>query len=229
MTRKVLSILAVILCEAIIIATFIIYRGSTPTNVLILDIVLCSIILALVSVDLFLPWNDKRTINMGSMGVRWTVTSIYAITTIGIMILLHDNPFNLQLLVQGVLIVLLLLGMAAILRTREQVVRVYEAEGQKLAQRDNVKKEWRDLLERMNMHPNLPAEVRGRTEKLIQDMRYLSPTNNPDAMETDQKLTEGAQTIGRMIGDYRANNDLIEQKLNQCERMLQRRRSQYSN
>lgn len=229
MTRKVLSILAVILCEAIIIAAFIIYRGATPTDVLVLDIVLCSIILGLVSVDLFMPWNDKHTANLGSMGVRWTVTSIYAIAAIVVMIWLHGSPFNMQLLVQGVLLVLLLLGLAAMLRTREQVVRVHEAEGQKLAQRDDVKKVWRDLLEKMNMQPDLPAEVRGKTEKLVQDLRYLSPTNNPEAVETDQKLIEGAQAIGRMIGDYRMNNDLVEQKLSQCERMLQRRRTQYSN
>jgi hypothetical protein len=229
MTRKILSILAVILCEAIIIAAFIIYRGATPTDVLILDIVLCSIILGLVSVDLFMPWNDKHTSNLGSMGVRWTITSIYALATIAIMIWLHDSPFKLQILVQGALLIFLLLGLAAMLRTREQVVRVHEAEGQKLAHRDDVKKVWRDLLEKMNMQSDIPAEVREKTEKLVQEMRYLSPTNNPEALETDQKLAEGAQAIGRMVGDYRMNNDLIEQKLSQCERMLQRRRTQYSN
>ena len=122
----------------------------------------------------------------------------------------------------------LLIGIVAMLRTREQISNVYEAEREKVAERDDVKRAWRDLLEKMDMQPEFPSDVRERPNKLVQELRYLSPTNNPEAIETDQNLVEGAQSIGRMIFDYRLNSDQIAQRLSQCERLLQRRRTQYS-
>ena len=228
MTRKILSWLALALCEGLMIAAFIIFRGDTPTNVLVLNITVCTIILGVISPDFFIPWDDKHTANLGCMGVRWTVTTIYSIAAIAVMFLLHEHPFKLQLLVQGGLLVALLIGIVAMLRTREQISNVYEAEREKVAERDDVKRAWRDLLEKMDMQPEFPSDVRERTNKLVQELRYLSPTNNPEAIETDQNLVEGAQSIGRMIFDYRLNSDQIAQRLSQCERLLQRRRTQYS-
>jgi hypothetical protein len=142
---------------------------------------------------------------------------------------MRHSSFTTQLLVQGGLLALLLLGMAAALRTKEQIVNVYDEEKSKLNNRDDVKRAWRDLLEKVDQNGNIPSELRGRVDRMVQELRYLSPSNNTDAQTTDHQLVEGAETNGRMIGDYRMNNDQVEQKLAQSERLLQRRRTQYSN
>ena len=229
MTRKILSWAALALCEAIMIAAFIIYRGDMPTEVVVLDIVVCSIIIGLFFVDIIRPWGDEFTAKLGAMGVRWTITSIYAILAVGLMIALRHNTFNLQLLVQGGLVVLLLIGFAAALLTREQIADVHKEEQQKVGNRDSVKKAWQDLLENMNLQSDFPVALRERANTMLQDMRYLSPTNNPEALDTDRQLVEGAAEIGRMLGDYRMNAEQAEQVLARCERLLQRRRTQYSN
>lgn len=229
MTRKILSWLSLVICEAIMIAAFIIFGGNMPTEVMILDIVVCTVILGLFFFDVLAQWDDEHTAQLGSMGVRWTVGIVYAILAVGVMVMLNSAPFRTQLLVQSAILVVLLLGLAAVSRTREQIVSVHKEETQKVGHRDDVKREWRDLLEKMDQQTELPKEIRERTNKLVQDMRYLAPTNNAEALDTDQELVEGARSIGRMIGDYRMNNEQLEQKLSHCERLMQRRRNQYSN
>ncbi len=229
MIRKFLSWVALAICEAIMIAAFLLYRGDMPTEVMILDMVVCTIIIGLFFVDITRPWGDEHTAKLGAMGVRWTITFIYAILAVGLMIALRNQEFSVQLLVQGGILVLLLLGLAAALRTREQIVGVHKEEQQKVGNRDSVKNAWRDLLEKMDLQPDFPVALRERTNTMVQDMRYLSPTNNPEALDTDRQLVEGAVEIGRMVGDYRMNAEQAEQVLARCERLLQRRRTQYSN
>ena len=210
------------------IAAFIIFRGSMSTEVLVLDIVVSTIILALFFIDVLRPWDDEHTSRMGSMGVRWTMTLLYAFVAVAAMVVLSSYSFTIQLLVHGVLLALLLLAMALVLRTKEQIVSVHKEEKAKLASRDDVKRAWNTLLEKMNQ-VDTSAELRERTAAFVQNLRYLTPTNNPDAQETDRQLVEGAQSIGRMIGDFRMNADQAEQMLARCERLLQQRRTQYSN
>lgn len=229
MARKIFTWLALAICEAILITAFILFRGELSTEVLVLDIVVSSIILGLLFIDLLRPWGDSHTARLGSAGVRWSVTITYAVIAIAAMYLMRNLEFTTQLLVQGGLLALMLLGMAAILRTKEQIVAVHQEEAAKLTNRDDVKRAWRDLLEKIDSLPDSPGELRGRVDRMVQEMRYLSPTNNDEALTTDRQLVEGAEAIGRMLGDYRLNHDQAEQQLAHCERLLQRRRTQYSN
>ena len=80
-----------------------------------------------------------------------------------------------------------------------------------MGNRDSVKNAWRDLLEKMDLQPDFPVALRERTNTMVQDMRYLSPTNNPEALDTDRQWVEGAVEIGRMVGDYRMNAEQAEQ------------------
>lgn len=229
MIRNILSWIALTLCEAIMIAAFILYGSDMPTEVMIMDMVVCSIIIGLFFVDISRSWDDEHTAKLGSMGVRWTITFIYTFLAVGFMVALRNFEFSVQLLVQGGILMLLLMGLAAALRTRSQIESVHKEQLQKVENRDSVKIAWRDLVENMNLQPDFPVALRERANTMLQDMRYLSPTNNPEALYTDRQLIEGAAEINRMLGDYRMNAEQAEQVLARCERLLQRRRSQYSN
>ena len=145
------------------------------------------------------------------------------------MILLLQSEFSLQLLVHGGLIVLLILGFVAIIFTKTRITEVGNEEGRIVKDRDRVKQAWRDLLENIELQADLPIAIRERTDKILQDMRYLSPTNNTEAMNIDRQLIEGANEISHMLYNYQLNSEQLEIRLAQCERLLQRRRSQYSN
>lgn len=229
MTRKILTWIILAICEALMIAAFIIYRGQTETSVLVMNILICSIILGLFFIDIVRPWGDEHTAKIGSMGVRWTVTIMYAVLALGVMVLLRNKDFSLQILIQGALLIILLLGLLAIFRTKEQITSVHIEEQKKVANRDNVKLAWAALLEKMEMQSDIPPALKERTSSLLEDMRFLSPTNGVEASQTDLQLVECADEISRLIGDCRLNSESVEQLITKSERLLQRRRSQYSN
>lgn len=228
MTRKILSYLALVICEAVMIAAFILYGGNMPVETMVLDIVVCTILLGLLFFDLLRPWRDPHTARVGSMGVRWFMTIVYALLALGTMIVLNGGRFSTQLLVHGALLALLLLGMAAALRTKEQIVAVGDNEQKQVADRDAVKKAWSALLEKMADMDNFPDAIRGRVQRMVEELRYLTPTNNEEAMDTDRQLVDCANRMGLMVGDYRMNLEAMEQMLQKGERLLQRRRNQYS-
>ena len=229
MTRKIFSWIALVLCEAILIAAFIIFRGELPTNVMVLDIVIGSVILGILFIDVFRTWDDEYTARLGSMGIRWTVTIIYAIIAIGLMLTLKEKGFAAQLLSQGALLVVLLLGMAAALRTKEQVISVHLDEKVKVCERDSVKQAWQRLLDKMDEQNEFPGELRERTNTIVKNLRYLSPTNGSEALETDRQIVECAESLMRMVGNYRMNKEPVERTIAKAERLMQQRRKLYSN
>lgn len=229
MIQKILSWVSLIACEAIMIAAFLIYGKELPTEIMILDMAVCTIIIGLFFVDIICSWSDRFSARLGAMGIRWVVTFIFTISSISVMILLRQSEFSLQLLVQGGLIVLLTLGFIAVIFTKARITEVSSEEGRIVKDRDRVKQAWRDLLENIELQADLPIAIRERTDKILQDMRYLSPTNNTEAMNIDRQLIEGANEISHMLYNYQLNSEQLEKKLAQCERLLQRRRSQYSN
>lgn len=229
MTRKILSWLALAICEVILIAAFVIFGDNMATEIMVLDIVVCSIIIGLFFIDILRPWGDEHTSRIGSMGMRWTFTIIYAVAAIALMLLLNPNNFTLQLLVQGGLVALLILGMSGVLSGQEQIVSVKDQEQVRLNGRDDVIRAWQSLLQKMEFDPATPAEIIEQVRTISQQLRYLSPSNNPQAAQLDNQLVMDAQSIAYMTGDYALNMNQIKQKLHDTAYTLQQRRTMYSN
>ena len=62
-TKKIVSFIVLLGGEAIIIAAFILFRGSLAPDVLVLNIVVSSVIYGLFFLDILVPWinlNDKQ-------------------------------------------------------------------------------------------------------------------------------------------------------------------------
>lgn len=224
MARKVIAWIVYAICEAILITAFILFGSSLETNVLVLDIVVASLGLSLFFVDIFVPWNDERTMQLGSMGVRWTVSITYVVLSLAAMYVFRYHSFVMQLLVQGGLLALLLLGVAAVLRTREQISDVYVEEKSKLIARDSVKKAWQQAVFKMEGNADFPSELRERARRMLEEMRFLSPTSNPDIQDIDSQLVEIAESLGRKVTDFRLNRADAEDLLGRAERLLKVRK-----
>jgi hypothetical protein len=104
-TKKIISWLLLLFGEILIITAFILFRGDLADNILVLGIVVSSIIYGLFFVDILVPWidfRDKSQRRVGSMGVRWFVTWLYAIVAIAVMIIANiialDWTFATQLI-----------------------------------------------------------------------------------------------------------------------------------
>ena len=87
--KKILSFIALIAGVILLITGFIIWGVYLPTEVLILNIIVATIIYALLFVDVLLPWvqwSDPSQRSIGILGLRWTLTVIYAVVAILLMV-----------------------------------------------------------------------------------------------------------------------------------------------
>ena len=130
-TKKTLTLLALLIGEAIIIAGFVLFAGHWENSILVLNILVASLIYGLCFAEVLSPWgnfSNPSQQKVGSLGLRWFSIGLYAICAIGVMVaanLFFLWTFFLQLLVQGGLISLLLLSVVSFLLVSDKVAEVH--------------------------------------------------------------------------------------------------------
>ena len=114
-TKSVMTWLIAIAGEALIVAAFLMFFSDLlPSDVLVLDVFVASVVYWLFFIDLIKPWtpeNDPSQKRASSLGVRWFFTILYDIAAIAAMIFFAVVllPFKVQLLVQLALLLFVFL------------------------------------------------------------------------------------------------------------------------
>lgn len=234
-TKTLFSYLLLFFGEAIIITAFILFRGETTTDVLTLNIVVSSIIYGLFFVDIIVPWVDfenKPQKRVGSLGLRWFVTWMYAILAITVMIVgnsVYHFSFSTQIIIHLALLFFVLLGLFGASQTSKVVGDVHQVE---TANRNGIlemKQAIGSLKDKINLSPNIPQSFIDKIHILEENVRYLSSINNKNALELEQSFIETIHEIGFALSDYSLNEERIESNLKKCERIFQSRKQMYSN
>jgi hypothetical protein len=234
-TKKILSWIALIGGEAIIIAAFILFKGGLADNIFILNIVVSSLIYALFFVDVLVPWidlSDKSQKKIGSLGLRWFFTWLYAIVAIIVMIvgnLVFQWSFSLQIIIHSILIFLLILGFVASITSSDKVKEVYKQETLNRSGIIEMKTAIRNLKDKINKTSNLPESFTTRVNALEESLRFISPANNNDAYELERTFTYTINEITFAVTNYSLNEQTIESNFKKAERIYQNRKSIYSN
>lgn len=236
MSRKtILTALAYLGGEAILISAFILWRGETPDNVLILNIVVSSIILTLSFIDLFLPLvnlQDRTGRGVGSLGVRWWVVGFYAIASVGVMLgcnLYADVGFQAQLIIHCVLLLLLLIGIVAMFHSSDKVAEVYEKEQLLQSGVEQMREVMSELVDLVALEPVLSDVQKNQVMRLNDRMRYLSPSNNERAAQLESQFVEAVRMIQiAMSGEVR-NEEKIDTLIKKAELIFEKRKSLFSN
>jgi hypothetical protein len=234
-TKKILSFIALLGGEAIIIAAFILFRGSLSTDILVLNIVVSSIIYGLFFFDILVPWidlNDKPGKKTGSLGVRWLFTWLYAIVAITVMLAgnwAFEWSFALQIIIHCVLVFLLLLGLVAAFHSGDKVNEVYQQETVNRSGILEMKTAMHNLKDKMNDLPDLPASFTNRINALEESLRFISPANSQEAYDLERSFANTINDIAFAITNYSMNEEAIEGNLKKIERIYQNRKSIYSN
>ncbi|MBP7152137.1 MAG: hypothetical protein KBA43_05680 [Paludibacteraceae bacterium] len=233
-TKKILSFIALLGGEAIIIAAFILFRGSLATDILVLNVVVSSIIYGLFFLDIIVPWidlNDKMGRKVGSLGVRWFFTWSYGITAIAVMLvgnLAYEWSFTLQIIIHCVLLFFLILGFVASLHSREKVQEVYQQETFNRNGINEMKMAMRGLKDKMIDSPNLPDYFIREINKLEDSLRFISPTENADAQGLEQQFISVINDIEFAISNFSMNEESIGRNLKKAVRIYQSRKNIYS-
>lgn len=232
--KKILSIIALLGGEAIIIAAFLLFRGSLPIDIFVLNIVVSSIVYGLFYLDILVPWiklNDKAGRKVGSLGVRWFITWFYSVLAISIMLvgnITYGWSFSLQIIIHSVLFFLLILGIIASLHSGDKVQEVYQQEAFNRNGINEMKDAMRGLKDEMNDLSNLPEYFISKINTLEDNLRFISPTENPEAYILEKQFISVIKNIEFAISNYSMNEDSIGSNLKKAERIYQNRRNIYS-
>jgi hypothetical protein len=233
-TKKILSWIALLGGEAIIIAVFILLRGNFADNVLVLNIVVSSLIYGLFFIDILVSWidfDDKSQKRVGSIGLRWFFTWFYAILAIATMTfsnLLFDLTFTVQIIIHATLSLLLLLGFISVFTSSDKVQEVYLQENFNRSRITEMKKAITNLKDKINDSSNLPESFTNRIDALEENVRFISPTNHQEAYDLELQFITTINDIAFAVPNFSMNEGEIESNLKKCERICQNRKNIYS-
>lgn len=233
--KNILSWLLLLFGEAIIIAAFVLFRGNTPDNILVLNIVASSLVYGLFFYKFRAPWidlKDKTQKQIGAIGISWFAIWFYAIVAIGFMLvanLAFELAFTTQLLLHCGLLFFLFLWLLFSHHSADKVGEVYL---EQMANRNGIlemKKALLALKDKISETADLPNNFVQKVNSLEENLRFISPTENSEAHELENSFVKTIESIRFALQDYSLNTEQIENNLKKCERIYQNRKNLYSN
>jgi len=233
--KQVFSIFLALFGEVILIFSFLYLGKNLKSEILLLNIIVSTLIYSLVFFDLAFPWinlKDKSQKQIGSLGIRWYFTFLYVVISIGCMIYFNSiRPieFMNQIIVYSIINFLLLLGVFMGFSSSEKVQEVFTEEKQNRDRLDDMKKATKGLQLKLDAMNNVPMEIINRINELQENLRYLSPSNNNDAIVLEGKFVEELSILSNSFDDSPINMEKVISNIKNCERTYKERKQVFSN
>ena len=233
--KKKLSFIALIAGVILLITGFMIWGVYLPTEVLILNIIVATIIYALLFVDVLLPWvqwSDPSQRSISTLGLRWTLTIIYAVVAILLMVianLVFQWWFVWQLFAHGVLWVLLILAFVSFFSSYAKVAQVHQQEVQNSEGVQLMKNAIELVTVLMIETSSLSENFINRVHTIEDGLRYLAPSNTAEARTLEAEFVQIANEVALAMPNYTTNSEQVEKLLSKLEHIYKMRKSTYSN
>ena len=230
--QKILSWVALLGGEILLYVAFRIWGSELPVDVRTLDTVVSMVILALFFIDILFPWAGRNGKRLGTLGLRWVATWLYALAAIATMLLcclVFDASFSTQLLIHCIFLFGLILGSVAVVGSSAK-------ESEHLHQERVLRNGILDMRQRVKQLQRvacgvagLPEAYRSRIEALAEEIRFVSPCRNPEAAMLEDRFEETLRTIESLLPAYTQNRDKIETALTRAEQLCAERKAIYTN
>jgi hypothetical protein len=228
--------LILLIGEFLLIFSFLHFGSNTPNNVLFLNICVSSIIYFLLSSSILFPILDlkeKAQSGVASIGINWFISIAYTICAIILMLFFsitknQEYKIETQILIHFILLFFLLVGGFISNKASEKVAEVYHE--QKL-QRNNlieIQNLTKKISSRIELMSEISPEFKFKVNKIIEDLRFISPSNSIDANDIENKLKAIIVRIDDMLYNYENNKENIKSTLVQCEQLIKERKQVYS-
>lgn len=229
MKRTILAAIALLIAEAFIVCAILLIPYPIPIEVRILDMVVLSIVLWMVGYDLFRPLVNlavKNPPEVGSLGVRWTGQILYLLFAIGFAVIsvVYSISFVYQLLGQGLLVGFLLLNYYFAIHASEMVQKVGEREEAVLAGREQMRRALSQIEDEIAIRSNLPEYFRVSINDIADKLRYISPSDNADAILYEKQFADIANRVCLAMSNFAMNEENIKQDLLRMQRVLENRK-----
>lgn len=223
------KILAILIGYSLIVSSFILLFTWLPDDIRILDIVVTSIIFTQLVEFLFFPLIDlekKAHKEVGMMGIHLAAINTYAVVAIVIMVvgMIWELSFTWQVLLQLGALLILIIGRVATLHSGEKVEAVYE-KGQVLkGGKQHLKAAAESMMDAIARSSELSPVLVSRITQLTEDIRYITPSTNNEALNLELQFSRLASDLEVMLRQSPLNNEQIEQAIGQLEYILAKRK-----
>lgn len=231
--QKILSWIALLGGEVVLFVAFRTWGAGLPEDIRILDTIVSMLILALFFVDLLIPWVDWNGgchSRLGSLGLRWTFTCLYAVAAVVVMVLcpwVFEATFLTQLLIQIVLFLGLILGFSAVSGALSRIEEVYAREERLRDRTREMMRNVRHLEQVAAEVVNLPESYRTRIAQLVEEVRFIAPCASAEALDLEKRFADALRTVEFALSACDMNRETIETALAQAERICIQRKTIY--
>lgn len=215
----------------LLIACFFLWRKeTTPDDIFYLRLVVSSLVYCIFFLDLFGKWinpKDPSQKAVGSLGIKWIVVGIYCAAAILALLLFAGASFKLQLIIQLFILLLLVFGFVAVHSVSDKVADVYQE--QKIAKSgiERMKKAMTAIHDKLIECGDVPADYKSRLTEIQDSLRYLSPADNPEAIEFEDRFVDVAKEIETGLPSFAMNQERLNVGLQKLERLFQQRKQLY--
>ena len=223
------KILTVLIGYGLIVASFILLFTWLPDDIRILDIVVTSIIYTQLVEFLFFPLIDfdkKAHKEVGMMGIHLAAINTYAVVAIVIMVvgMIWELSFTWQILLQLGALLILIIGRVATLHSGEKVEAVYEKEQVLKGGKQQLKAAAESMMDAIARSSELSPVLVSRITQLTEDIRYITPSTNNEALNLELQFTRLSDDLKVMLRQSPQNNDQIAETVGQLEYILAKRK-----
>lgn len=220
--------------ELLIIACFLHFGRNMEQPFQILDIVLSSIIYSLYFIDVLFPLvnlKDKSARKVGSLGIRWVFTFIYSLTTIGAMLVFNyalQWGFTSQILIHGILLFLMTLGMWGAYSSAKKVEAIDGQQTGNRIQMEEIRRNIGVVKSKLEKRKEVPESIVSGVKNLQEDIRYVSPSDTPEAFDLEIRIQTEIKSINRMLDEEHVDFEKMLDTIQNCSRLFIERKQVYS-
>lgn len=231
--KDILSWLALLLGAVLIIDIFFIFMKDMPNDSFALNLSVSLLVYALFFVDILIPWvdwRDKSKSRIGSIGLRWVATWIYAILAITAVMCnkIYNIEFSVQLILHGILLLILTLGISGALHASDKVVTVHNKETVVQMGITEMRRAFSELKQAVYKSSDISQEIQKRIEYIEEELTYISPCNNPEAATLEKQFLEIMHDVCHNINKCSNSSDRFISSLEKASHILKSRKSIYS-
>jgi len=94
---------------------------------------------------------------------------------------------------------------------------------------EEMKKMTKDVQNKFALMKDIPADTLKRITALQEDLRYLTPSNNRDAIELETNFLNEMKAVRNCLFEMPTNYNKIIENIQNCERIYKERKQTYSN
>lgn len=224
-----------IIGEVLIVASYLHFGKAIYHNLVISNIIITTLIFSLLLVEFanpILDLTDETQAAIGGIGIRWLFTFFFILGSIGLIFYSFKiKHFDIVTywIIEAALFFILLLGLFFSKGVAEKVSEVYHQEKVLRSQLNEIKVLAEEIKFLLETNGSGSIDVISELKKMMENIRYLAPSNNLRATELESQILNDLNLIKTNIQQHEFDKAIIIDLLYRCDLVYKQRKNILSN